>query len=860
MLDLVACAENTGDTVDLCEPPQVQDQDGSGCCFPSPNEIPDPVIAEMQAVQDACAEVFTPCFGENVTPMDLETCGFATPPCVSDMELCTAVEANGQGIVDPTACSAAGYCEIMEMMAFGQKVGEVCGPSRDNEAGRAAFSCSMDTMMEMLVSRMEARLVEMMDGFATSCPEDVLAACEQACESAIMDMIMADLPEDDDRAIADYVASMPESAVAVLSCGDGSGAGSGQGQSGGEDQGQDGQPTRLRCAFVCDGAVVEDIGGICALLGLVACAENTGDSSGAEPEPEPAPEPALEPEPEPFAEPAPPECTSDTDCHANATCVEEECECNSGFLGDGVDNCIEVKLPADVCVENEYASDGECLPCAAGETSDAMTGDTNAETGNTECTPTLCEANERVLANRCVACPAGTQSAEGADASGVDTQCTDIPTTGMCQGNTDSNSDVACGEGLLLKPDPATIEGTTTDECCDEMPDEEEDPPKVRYTWEATAWGVCEFKCGARASLTRTVKCMVLTVYSTGAVRREEALAENCEGDGPATTQECETLPVGTVCDDGEAATTGDACNADGECKGTKVLKSKLVFAVDTETIALPPADASPEEVAASPAAVALAGSIKDSLVASFGDGINVVILRILAGSLVVDYNVEIPPEVVVTQAVRESAAESIGRATPPELPAEDGGTVALPAPYVEPFKSYSYSRTTGCTAGSECSNACGYVGEVAADFYTCLEDGVAVAAVSCVDAGVGDEPQSQTVCCPPAPSIQEGCVQSAAQITAPARSAPPPPAELDCTAEDLTATEKANCLLGRHPPRKIDAPVAVVAIVAVVVLLIAVYVACKCCGTDDAKQDARPSFDAGAAREEVADNENPKP
>eukprot|EP01043_Picozoa_sp_COSAG02_P060390 COSAG02_NODE_7881_length_2805_cov_1.717664_1_plen_343_part_10 len=215
LLDLVACAENMGDTGDLCAAPQVQEQDGSGCCFPSPDEIPADDLAEMQAVQDACANVFTPCFGENVTPMNLETCGFATPPCVSAVELCTAVEANGQGIVDPTACSAAGYCEVMDMMLFGQKVGEVCGPSQDNVAGRAVFSCSMDIMMEMRESRMDATLVEMMDGFARSCPQDVMAACDETCRSAIMGMIMADLPEDDDRAMADYVASMPESAVAI---------------------------------------------------------------------------------------------------------------------------------------------------------------------------------------------------------------------------------------------------------------------------------------------------------------------------------------------------------------------------------------------------------------------------------------------------------------------------------------------------------------------------------------------------------------------------------------------------------------------------------------------------------------------
>eukprot|EP01043_Picozoa_sp_COSAG02_P032825 COSAG02_NODE_2210_length_9492_cov_22.862877_10_plen_1095_part_00 len=457
------------------------------------------------------------------------------------------------------------------------------------------------------------------------------------------------------------------------------------------------------------------------------------------------------------------ECTLDADCHASATCVDQECVCNSGFLGDGVNTCIEVWLPPVVCVENEYASGGECLPCAAGTTSVAMTGDIDANTADTSCTATLCEANERVLANQCVPCPAATESVEGADASGADTQCTDIPVTGMCVGNTDSASDVTCGEDFLLKPDPETVEGTTTDACCDELPDETEDPPEVSYAWEATAWGVCEFKCGARASLTRTVKCMQLTVYGNGAVARAEASADDCEGDGPAATQACPTLPVGTICDDDYDATTGDACTAAGVCEGRQVLKSMLVFAVPAELFALPPVDASPEEVAASPVAVALAGSIRDLLAASLGDGINVVILRVLAaGALVVHYSFEVPPYVVVTDDIKESAAADIAYISP-ALPKTDGTTEQLPPPYVEPFKSYSYSRTAGCTPGSGCSNACGYEGEVTADVYTCLQDGQAVAAVSCVDAGIGDVPQSETVCCPPASDA--ACVASAAQI-----------------------------------------------------------------------------------------------
>jgi len=42
------------------------------------------------------------------------------------------------------------------------------------------------------------------------------------------------------------------------------------------------------------------------------------------------------------------------------------------------------------------------------------------------------------------------------------------PTTGRCTGNTNANSNVACGTGYKKKTDYGTIMGTTRDNCCDQ--------------------------------------------------------------------------------------------------------------------------------------------------------------------------------------------------------------------------------------------------------------------------------------------------------------------------------------------------------------------------------------------------------
>jgi hypothetical protein len=521
-------------------------------------------------------------------------------------------------------------------------------------------------------------------------------------------------------------------------------------------------------------------------------------------------------------------------------CTEEGAECTwismPGPVPDaGVTNvCLEVS--PEVCVANEYASDGECLPCAAGTTSEAPEAGVTAEADDTACTATICAVDEFVLANACVPCAEGYDNALGDDklgddASGANTECTPIPTTGMCTGNTEGTGDVTCGEGLMLKPDPTTIEGTDEAACCDELPAE---APDVEYVWEATAWSACAFGCGTRDPQTRTVTCVKLSIYTTGAVLREDSTADLCPGDAPADEEACETLAVGTPCDDGNPATTGDECtavaDADDVCEGDQVLVSALTFDVDVADLG----DLSSPNVAAS-----IAASLTTTLAASLGEGIEVIILGLSAGSLIVDYKVVVPAATTVTEAMKSSAVDLIAGAAV-DIESASGDTVAAPAPIVEAFKSYAYVRTAGTCPVAACSAACGYEGLSVADVYACQEDGASVAEDSCVSAGIGAAPSSETTCCPAADEAT--CEQSAAEVTAP----PAPPPIFECADSDLTSQEILDCV-------KEETGLSGSAIAGIVVgiaagLALAVYCICKfVCGGGEEEASKAPAGDVEA-------------
>jgi hypothetical protein len=75
---------------------------------------------------------------------------------------------------------------------------------------------------------------------------------------------------------------------------------------------------------------------------------------------------------------------------------------------------------ATECAANERVVGNTCVACPAGTTN--VAGD-DASQGDTMCDATECAANERVVGNTCVACPAGTTNVAGDNPAGADTNC-----------------------------------------------------------------------------------------------------------------------------------------------------------------------------------------------------------------------------------------------------------------------------------------------------------------------------------------------------------------------------------------------------------------------------------------------------
>ena len=72
---------------------------------------------------------------------------------------------------------------------------------------------------------------------------------------------------------------------------------------------------------------------------------------------------------------------------------------------------------ATLCGADEYVVNNACVNCPAGTTNAA---NDDASGANTTCDATLCDANQYVSNNACVNCPAGTENAANDDASGAD--------------------------------------------------------------------------------------------------------------------------------------------------------------------------------------------------------------------------------------------------------------------------------------------------------------------------------------------------------------------------------------------------------------------------------------------------------
>jgi len=433
-------------------------------------------------------------------------------------------------------------------------------------------------------------------------------------------------------------------------------------------------------------------------------------------------------------------------CTENADCYTLSCEAGS---------CVDpfaATVAAQPCGVDEYVHDNMCKPCAAGTTSRPGS---DPSSRDTECSPVLCEVNQYAFAHTCQDCPFGSTAPAGADTSSPrTTHCSPIVVTGMCAGNTNVEENVHCGENLLLKPDAESIRGSSTADCCVRKPAA---PPEETYVWEASPWSECAFGCGQREPASRTVMCMKIVTYESGITDPpSEVPAQMCQVEEmPETVRECEILPAGTPCSDGRAETTNDRCTerAPGaQCAGVVAMASRLLFEASVEDgfseVALPSPTATPAEINASPAAVAIKEALLSELAPAFGAETTIVIISITGGSLIVDYRVEVPLG-GATAENKAAALDSLsdGLSTDIILPMQDGNEMQLPDPIPAPMVSYAYFFTAA-TCPFTCSNDCGQVAITRSDLYTCLIDGTPGALSACHQT-LGPPPETRTTCCP---------------------------------------------------------------------------------------------------------------
>jgi hypothetical protein len=177
---------------------------------------------------------------------------------------------------------------------------------------------------------------------------------------------------------------------------------------------------------------------------------------------------------------------------------------------------------------------------------------------------------------------------------------------------------------------------------------------------------------------------------------------------------------------------------------------SKLRFDIDIDNIDLPDAaTATSEEIDSSPAAVAIKEALASELGSAFGPDATIIIISIAAGSMVVDYRIEVPVA-AATQENKAAAMESLsdGLTAAVALPAADGtGDVQLPDPIAAPLVTYAYVRVAP-TCPVTCSNDCGTPALLRSDVYRCLVDGAPVqGATACINA-LGAPPSTRTTCC----------------------------------------------------------------------------------------------------------------
>jgi hypothetical protein len=203
---------------------------------------------------------------------------------------------------------------------------------------------------------------------------------------------------------------------------------------------------------------------------------------------------------------------------------------------------------------------------------------------------------------------------------------------------------------------------------------------------------------------------------------------------------------------------------------------------------------------------------------------------------------VEVPVTITVDATAKSSAVTAIAAAPAVVIPTASGTTIDASAPIVEAFKSYAYVRTAGTCPSAACSAACDAEELNVPDVYACQEDGASVAEASCVSAGIGAAPSSETTCCPAAD--EDTCEQSAAEVTAP----PAPPPIFDCADSTLTSQEVLDCL--EDETGLSGGAIAGIVVGGLVAVIGGVY--CICCRGGEEEASKAPAGDVEAGGDDT--------
>jgi hypothetical protein len=214
----------------------------------------------------------------------------------------------------------------------------------------------------------------------------------------------------------------------------------------------------------------------------------------------------------------------------DASGADTACDCDAGYGGDGITECV-----AGACNADERVQDNACVDCPANASNAPGDDSTGADTacdcdpgyegdGVSACTAIICGANERVESNACVDCPANSTNGAGDDASGADTAC-------ACDdgyaGDGATACDPVCGDGTVVSGEACDDGNMVTETACP--------------YGQATCTG-CSADCSTMLNLTGPV-CGDGTVDSVG--------GESCD-DGDALNNDCCSDTCGFLCDERE--------------------------------------------------------------------------------------------------------------------------------------------------------------------------------------------------------------------------------------------------------------------------------------------------------------------